>query len=221
MTAISISRLHFPVTTLGPGRRIGIWFQGCSIRCQGCISADTWAEGRGQTTVSEVMRAIERWLPGTDGITISGGEPFDQDQALQALLSSVRSSTAADVLVYSGYGIEAITSQLARMAGLVDALISDPYLVDAPQTLALRGSDNQRLHLLTALGQERLASYQRLKTAGDRAFDIMMDEDSTVWLAGIPGREDFKRLSVALSQQNHQIVTTQDRSTGTARQRPR
>jgi anaerobic ribonucleoside-triphosphate reductase activating protein len=167
------------------------------------------------------MRAIERWLPQTDGITISGGEPFDQEQALQELLSSVRSSTAADVLVYSGYGIEALSSHLAKMSGLFDALISDPYLVDAPQTLALRGSDNQRLHLLTALGQERLSSYQRLMTAGDRAFDLMIDEDSTFWLAGIPGREDFKRLSAALSQQNHQIFTTQDRSMGTVRQRPR
>ncbi|MCT5046402.1 radical SAM protein, partial [Pseudomonas aeruginosa] len=27
---------------MGTGRRLGIWFQGCSIRCPGCISADTW-----------------------------------------------------------------------------------------------------------------------------------------------------------------------------------
>lgn len=40
-----LSRLHFPVTTLGPGRRIGVWFQGCSIRCAGCISRDTWETG--------------------------------------------------------------------------------------------------------------------------------------------------------------------------------
>ena len=44
--SVSISRLHFPVTTLGPGHRIGIWFQGCSIRCEGCLSMDTWAPGR-------------------------------------------------------------------------------------------------------------------------------------------------------------------------------
>ncbi|WP_461325238.1 4Fe-4S cluster-binding domain-containing protein [Bradyrhizobium diazoefficiens] len=45
---ISVSRIHFPVTTLGPGRRLGIWFQGCSIRCPGCISMDTWMEGAGK-----------------------------------------------------------------------------------------------------------------------------------------------------------------------------
>ena len=37
-----LSRLHHPVTTLGPGRRAGIWFQGCTIRCPGCMSVDTW-----------------------------------------------------------------------------------------------------------------------------------------------------------------------------------
>ena len=63
MTArIALSRIHFPVTTLGPGRRIGIWFQGCSIRCPGCISMDTWAQGRGNTTIEEVVechRAVD------------------------------------------------------------------------------------------------------------------------------------------------------------------
>ena len=39
------------------------------------------------------------------GITISGGEPFDQSQALEALLTDTRrisSLQQADVFVYSG-----------------------------------------------------------------------------------------------------------------------
>src|SRR6185369_5076232 len=100
-TRIAISRIHFPISTLGPGRRVGVWFQGCSIRCEGCISADTWGAGRGQTTVDEVFSAILPWLTQADGITISGGEPFDQADALVALLRRVRSATAVDVLVFS------------------------------------------------------------------------------------------------------------------------
>ena len=50
-----LSRIHFPVTTLGPGRRIGIWFQGCSIRCKGCVSADTWGTGKGGVSIDEIM----------------------------------------------------------------------------------------------------------------------------------------------------------------------
>jgi len=104
MTAsIALSRIHFPVTTLGPGRRIGIWLQGCSIRCPGCISMDTWAPGRGITTIDDVVSAIAQWIPTADGITISGGEPFDQPVALMELLGRLRSLTEADVLVFTGH----------------------------------------------------------------------------------------------------------------------
>ncbi|PDT32287.1 radical SAM protein [Rhizobium sp. L9] len=217
METIAISRIHFPVTTLGPGRRIGIWFQGCSIRCPGCISADTWTTGKGMTTIEEVVNTLQHWLPEAEGVTVSGGEPFDQREALQSLLSEIRSRFDGDVLVYSGYPVERLTDKLDGMTGLIDALISDPYLVDAPQTLALRGSDNQRLNILTPLGQARLSSFQRETVPSDRRFDLMMGETGEIWMAGIPGRDDFNRLTTILASQAHKIVTTQDRSAGTSR----
>jgi anaerobic ribonucleoside-triphosphate reductase activating protein len=186
--------------------------QGCSIRCPGCISADTWAAGRGQTTVEEALVAIDTWLPHADGITISGGEPFDQPGALKELLRGIRARTKADILVFSGYPVEGISQHLEGMTGLIDALISDPFEVDGAQTKALRGSDNQRLHRFTPLGQTRLSSYERPISAEDRRFDLMMGETGEVWMAGIPGRDDFKRLATILADQHHQVFTTQDRS---------
>src|SRR5688572_31286206 len=100
---ISLSRVHFPITTLGFGRRIGVWFQGCSIQCPGCVSHDTWAFGRGQTTVDLVCDTLAANLNQADGVTISGGEPFDQPAALEALLRWLRGRFAGDVLVFSGY----------------------------------------------------------------------------------------------------------------------
>jgi len=85
-----LSRMHFPVTTLGFGRRVGIWFQGCSIQCPGCVSRDTWAFGRGETSVESACETIDPWLKEADGVTISGGEPFDQPMALAALLGWLR-----------------------------------------------------------------------------------------------------------------------------------
>jgi anaerobic ribonucleoside-triphosphate reductase activating protein len=98
MTSITLSRLHFPVTTLGPGKRIGIWLQGCSIRCPGCISADTWSATEGLTTTEAVIEALLPWLPDAEGITISGGEPFDQPEALQILLRELRCLSPLDIL---------------------------------------------------------------------------------------------------------------------------
>lgn len=203
MTVIAISRLHFPVTSLGPGRRVGVWFQGCSIRCPGCISVDTWAAGKGLTTVAAVMDVAAHWLPEADGITISGGEPFDQPEALLTLLRSLHEATAVDVLVYSGHSVDTIRPVLDRAEGLIDALITDPYDRNASQTRLLRGSDNQQLHLLTSLGRRRFASYERNYEPADAHFDVMFGADGEVWLAGIPRKGDILKLRVALAAAGH------------------
>ena len=54
---IGLNRVHFPVTALGPGRRVGIWLQGCSIRCPGCMSLDTWAPAAATMPVPEPVCA--------------------------------------------------------------------------------------------------------------------------------------------------------------------
>lgn len=209
MAQMDLSRLHFPVTTLGPGRRVGIWFQGCSIRCPGCISADTWKVGVGRVDIDSVAAAVAPWLVEADGITISGGEPFDQHEALISLLTLLRKSFDGDVLVYSGHPMEMLGAHLDAMPALIDALITDPYEAAAEQTRSLRGSDNQRLHLLTELGEQRFGSY--VNRPFERSFDLVLDPAGEVWMAGIPGREDFARLS-ALPGAFQTLKTTQDAS---------
>ena len=205
---LALSRLHFPVTTLGPGRRIGVWFQGCKIRCDGCVSVDTWAEGKGVITVGDVVQSVLPWLPQADGITVSGGEPFDQAEALDSLLQDIPLSSAQDVLVYSGYAFEHIEQLPAVRRGRIDALITDPFLLEARQTLPLRGSDNQRLHLLTERGQLAFSCFQIPMADNQRRLDVMFDNDGTVWLAGIPRPGDMHRLRHLLKSQGHEVRTS-------------
>jgi len=213
MTQIKLSRVHFPISTLGPGNRLGIWMQGCSIRCKGCISADTWANGNEQSTVQDLLSSVSDWLSLADGVTISGGEPFDQPEALRCLLIELRKRNRnADILVYSGYSKELLEPHLSEMVDLIDCLISDPYLIEETDELPLRGSDNQRLTTLTPLGNERFYEYKTRKTKKSRKFDFMIEEGGEVWLAGIPRRDDFRKLEAVMSAQNHKIYTSQDRS---------
>ncbi|WP_456999158.1 4Fe-4S single cluster domain-containing protein [Luteimonas sp. A534] len=198
------------MTALGPGRRVGIWFQGCSIRCPGCISADTWGAGRHRTTVGQMLDEVQPWLAAADGVTISGGEPFDQPDALLELLTALRRYRALDILVYSGHPLETLAGTLARADSLIDALISDPFEQQQPQTVTLRGSDNQRLSLLTALGRERFAEYERPLDAGDQVLDLMLDDDGSVWMAGIPRRDDLLRLRDLLRGQGHRLQVSAD-----------
>ncbi|MCW2254686.1 anaerobic ribonucleoside-triphosphate reductase activating protein [Providencia alcalifaciens] len=198
---ISLSRLHFPVTTLGPGQRIGIWVQGCTLLCKGCLSPDTWHRRDRSISIANAMEQLKHWLPFADGITISGGEPFEQADALHALLIELHANFQGDILVYSGYGWDDIKLKVSEMDGLIDALISGPYLVDAPQTLALRGSDNQLLHRLTPLGEARFAQYDRQLTADDKVLDLALDDTGRIFLTGIPQRRDMLRLQILLEQQ--------------------
>ncbi|EKT62956.1 organic radical activating enzyme family protein [Providencia burhodogranariea DSM 19968] len=147
------------------------------------------------------MEQLKQWLPFADGITISGGEPFEQADALHALLIELHANFQGDILVYSGYGWDDIKLKVSEMDGLIDALISGPYLVDAPQTLALRGSDNQLLHRLTPLGEARFAQYDRQLTADDKVLDLALDGTGRIFLTGIPQRRDMSRLQILLEQQ--------------------
>jgi len=210
---LQLSRLHFPVTTLGVGRRIGVWFQGCSIRCPGCVSLDTWDPTSGTTTVEDVVTAIGPWLEDADGLTISGGEPFDQVDALDQLLHSLRPKLGGDVLVYTGYERHQIGPHLGRLAPLVDVLITGRFEARAGHTLVLRGSDNQEMHLLTEFGAARYSALVRqTRNDKDRALDLVMTPEGDFWFAGIPRPGDMPRLRRLLRDRGFDADTSQTQS---------
>jgi anaerobic ribonucleoside-triphosphate reductase activating protein len=196
---ISISRIHYPVTALGAGNRIGIWFQGCSIHCPGCISLDTWDFNRGTIDIKQLQEGLGELLRNSDGITISGGEPFDQFEQLHFLLQWFHENYSGDVLVYTGYPLESLKAKIEKTTGLIDILITDPYDSKAAQSLPLRGSDNQRLHLLTDRGRQL---YTKIDDAHDvnnpTKLDIFFDENDTAWIAGIPKKGDMDEIEKKL-----------------------
>lgn len=204
---VALSRIHFPVTTLGPGRRLGIWLQGCSIRCPGCISVDTWEANKGIIDLEDVLTEVARYAAEADGLTVSGGEPLDQPKALTTILSHWREQSSRPVLLFSGRNFEGIEPWLLDNPGLVDAVLSGPFRSDLPQTLALRGSDNQELHVLTSRGEDMLA-FDRPADDSDRRLDIMFDEEGSAWMAGIPARGDVARLRRALQHAGHRSTTS-------------
>ncbi|MFE8423461.1 4Fe-4S single cluster domain-containing protein [Tenacibaculum sp. ZH5_bin.1] len=201
---IGISRLHFPVTTLGPGQRVGIWFQGCSLHCEGCISADTWQFKTNSINIEEVKNLLKKWLPTCDGITISGGEPFDQEPALQNLLKFLKPYKLS-LLVYSGYSFQELKYKKVVQEKLIDVLISEPYDYTKAQTRALLGSDNQQIHFLTNLGALSFAKYLNKKP--ESKLDIQFNNE-TLWMAGIP-INGMNKITESFRQNNVEITNTQ------------
>jgi anaerobic ribonucleoside-triphosphate reductase activating protein len=196
---IGLSRVHYPIHALGPGRRIGIWVQGCSIRCPGCMSLDTWAPAREPTTVAAVMARIAPWLGEADGVTISGGEPFDQPAALRTLLEKLSHEARGSTLVYSGYPLDRLHALHADILALIDVLVSGPF--DARHNLPslLRGSSNQVVTCLTPRGR---ATWDAAKASKGRtaSIDVIVEKDGELWLAGIPNPGDMARLSSGLAR---------------------
>ncbi len=198
---IAINKAHFPVTVLGPGRRLGLWLQGCSIRCRGCVSQDTWARDPGrEMTVARLLTWCKQTSENAlDGITISGGEPFDQAPALGALLDALRHwrSSAGldfDILCYSGYPLATLQKRHAKLLAKLDALIPEPYAEGLPLTHLWRGSANQKLIPLSPLGVARYQPYLDAPAAMFGKRIQVQVADGRLWSIGIPDRGDMAAL---------------------------
>jgi anaerobic ribonucleoside-triphosphate reductase activating protein len=139
----------------GPGRRYALWVQGCTLHCPGCCNPEMFTADRGGT-LEEVDAVAQRILatPGLEGLSVLGGEPFQQPAALAQLCAQVRAA-GLGVMVYSGYTLaelQALPSpDVAALLAQVDLLVDGRYEQQHPER-ARRwlGSTNQRLHFLTS-----------------------------------------------------------------------
>ena len=209
MTAIQVADVRYPVRTLGPGVRVAIWFQGCHIGCPGCVSRDTWTPSGGKSlTVKDLVSTVVDLVDGPlQGITISGGEPFEQPEALTALVDQLRSvferrADPVDVLCYSGITLRDLETRFPHILARLDALVPEPYRARTPTELPWRGSANQPLLALSPLGRAR---YQHIAAA---ARSIQLDvAEGHVELIGIPRRGDLARVARHLAAAG---ITLQD-----------
>lgn len=154
--------------------------------------------------------AVSPWLTAADGVTISGGEPFDQPQPLAELIRGVRRVNSGDILVFSGYAQEALFAEHREIIEMIDVLVSDPYRPDSGTTLALRGSDNQRISILTALGRTRYPAGLDVEPwAARRRLDLFFEGDA-VWMAGIPQAGEMAHLREELARRGVVCNTSEE-----------
>lgn len=133
----------------GPGFRFTVFTQGCSHHCPGCHNPQTHDPSGGtEHTVEELLERM-RSNPLTDGLTLSGGEPFEQPEDCLLLARGAHES-GLNVWSYTGYLFEFLRDQgtEAQKALLreLDVLVDGPFLLEQ-RTLSLpwRGSRNQRV----------------------------------------------------------------------------
>lgn len=136
----------------GPGRRFAVWTQGCSLACPGCCNPHLFSV-RGGTSVDvpDLVRRIAA-VNGIEGLSVLGGEPFQQPEAVGALCAGAR-SLGLSVMVFSGYTLEELKAMSAPLEN-VDLLVDGRYDGTKPDTQRRWvGSTNQQLHFLTGRGR--------------------------------------------------------------------
>jgi len=147
-----IRHVCYPVRVLGPGERLGIWVSGCSFRCPGCMTPELRDPMSGSELEPERLVQVAQQMAGKiDGITISGGEPFDQPGELSLLVKLLCSRVSEDIIVYSGYTLEQLRSRncpdTEKVLSSIAVLIDGQYVQEQNDGVGLRGSSNQRIHM--------------------------------------------------------------------------
>jgi anaerobic ribonucleoside-triphosphate reductase activating protein len=137
----------------GPGKRFALWVQGCTLHCPGCCNPEMFAPDKGGTIV-EVQDVAARILAtrGLEGISVLGGEPFQQPEALAELCALVRAG-GLTVMIYTGYTLAELRERpsAAALLAQADLLVDGRYEQGKPEPRRRWiGSSNQVMHFLTA-----------------------------------------------------------------------
>lgn len=183
-----ISHIEESTNLLGPFRRFVIWVHGCCFDCKGCLAHNTKFGSYKRMTVKELGRLILR-QENIEGITISGGEPFLQANALRKLIDYLRAEKDLGVIIYSGFIREQLVqkSEYKSLLEVTDILIDGPYIEELDTGQPYIGSSNQKIHQLSGRYIDDNA-YYRVK--GRRA-EIKIYSDQVV-LVGVPSKEALK-----------------------------
>jgi len=166
----------------GPGERAVLWVQGCSLRCKGCSNPGTHSfEPKHLLSVDAVFDRMRSLSPDVEGMTLTGGEPFDQAGSLVSLLQRVKEETLWSVLVFTGYELMEVLDQgpeQRKFLQYIDVLVAGRYDPSLRCRKPLRASSNQSLHFLTdRYGEE---DCQNVPDA-----EVVISEEGIVTLTGV------------------------------------
>ena len=158
-----IARILYPVKVLGPGKRIGIWFDGCSHRCNGCSNPELWDFiERYNISIDNVIQLIKSIADenSVDGFTITGGDPFEQAEDLEDLLERI-TEFSSDIIVYTGYDYAFLYSKYSSVLKKIAVLIEGEYVEEKNNNCFMRGSSNQNIIVLNLKYKELYDEYLR------------------------------------------------------------
>ena len=134
----------------GPGQRFVVWVQGCALACTGCFNPELWTGLGGAEIPVEGLAARIHAVDGLRGVTLSGGEPLEQPEAVADLLDLL--DPRLDIVIYTGFTWPEIVTDRRRalVMARADLLVAGRFDRGlASETGLWSGSSNKTVHPLT------------------------------------------------------------------------
>lgn len=134
----------------GPGVRTTIFLTGCTLNCKNCFNKEYqnfhFGKVFDEKAFDEVMDCLSD--ANISGLSVLGGEPFDNLAGLKEFITKVRANSEKDIWIYSGYTFEELLEKDGAMDVLknIDVLVDGRFVEDLKDLkLKFRGSSNQRI----------------------------------------------------------------------------
>lgn len=156
MTTLQVAGFLDHSTVNGEGFRSVLFLAGCPHHCPGCHNEVMQAYDYGeQITIATLLERITPLIPLIDGITLSGGEPFEQTLALLPFVKAIK-ALGLSIWCYTGYLYEDLAQDATHhlLLDYIDVLVDGPYVAHLKdETLKYCGSSNQRVLKLNNISQ--------------------------------------------------------------------
>ena len=128
----------------GPGKRLLIFLQGCSLHCKGCINKHLWDFGKGKDITAEELLAICK-DQNVEGITLHGGEPLDQADGLFEIVNLLKKN-GFSIILFTGYNKKELKGKQLSVWNKADLIVCGRFIEEKKNLyMQFRGSTNQRI----------------------------------------------------------------------------
>ena len=147
MTTLSVMTIYHDSICDGEGLRSVVFLAGCPHHCKGCHNPESWNMRNGKEMSVDDILAELKANPLTD-VTLSGGEPFLQEEAVLELVKRIKAETDKTIWSWSGWTFEELKTYpiKAEILRYIDVLVDGRFIVEQRDTkLKWRGSPNQRV----------------------------------------------------------------------------
>lgn len=190
----------------GPGRRCVIWLAGCHRRCPGCFQPQFFSFSAGRRYQIDELAEHILGISGIDGVTFSGGEPFEQSVALANVCRILKARSDLSLLSYSGYRLEWLrdkSQQHRDFLETLDIIIDGEYRENEAGSYLWRGSRNQRVIYLKGGNDDQLRDSVKV---GQQEIQVTVTS-SRVVLTGFPDEQSSREFQAALERRGVVITS--------------